>query len=114
MAAKTGSGFITIPAPPPKGRSSAVRCLSVVQLRRSWTLTDRSSFSQALAQDALGEEAVEHPREERQYVDAGHGAPPFRRRAGASAGGCRGGLPARPARLQALRTAARRARFMIE
>src|SRR5574344_1085021 len=39
MAANTGSGLRTMPAPPPNGRSSAVLCLSVVQSRRSCTLT---------------------------------------------------------------------------
>ncbi len=34
--AKIGSGRITMPAPPPNGASSTVRCTSVVWSRRSW------------------------------------------------------------------------------
>src|SRR5438309_7720976 len=42
------SGFITMPAPPPYGVSSTVRCTSAVQARRSWTRTSRSPRSRAL------------------------------------------------------------------
>ena len=38
-AAKNGSGFITIPGPPPNGMSSTTRCRSVVKSRRSCTPT---------------------------------------------------------------------------
>src|ERR1035438_8623248 len=48
IAANTGSGFSTIPAPPPNGRSSAVRCLSVVQPLRSCTATWSRPLEQAL------------------------------------------------------------------
>ena len=34
-----GSGFITMPGPPPNGASSTVWCTSLVQARRSWTLS---------------------------------------------------------------------------
>src|SRR5690606_25191117 len=36
-AAPQTSGRMTMPAPPPNGVSSTVRCRSVAQLRRSWT-----------------------------------------------------------------------------
>src|SRR5581483_1449520 len=35
-AEKIGSGFSSIPSPPPKGRSSTVLCRSAVQSRRLW------------------------------------------------------------------------------
>ena len=41
-AAASGSGFNTIPSPPPKGRSSTVRCRSCVNSRRSCRPTDTS------------------------------------------------------------------------
>src|SRR5262249_24024576 len=34
-ASNSGSGFITIPSPPPNGRSSTVRCRSCVNARKS-------------------------------------------------------------------------------
>src|SRR4051794_3246343 len=42
------SGRMTMPAPPPKGVSSTVRCRSVVQSRRSWTRRSRSPDARAL------------------------------------------------------------------
>src|SRR3954468_22123447 len=44
---KMGSGFKTMPSPPPNGRSSTVRCLSRVNARRSRTLISMSSASRA-------------------------------------------------------------------
>src|SRR6187402_240878 len=38
-AAKIGSGFITMPSPPPNGRSSTVRWRSLVHCLRSWLST---------------------------------------------------------------------------
>src|SRR6185436_18682608 len=38
-ARKSGSGFNTIPGPPPKGTSSTTRWRSVVKSRRSWIFT---------------------------------------------------------------------------
>ncbi len=46
-ASPHGSGFITMPGPPPYGLSSTVRCTSCVQSRRSWTCT--SSWPRARA-----------------------------------------------------------------
>ncbi len=44
-ASASGSGLSTMPSPPPKGRSSTVRCLSCVKLRRSCVSIDtRPSF----------------------------------------------------------------------
>src|SRR5690606_37687932 len=43
-----GSGFMTMPAPPPYGVSSTVRCRSCVQSRRSWTFRSRRPVSRAL------------------------------------------------------------------
>ena len=47
-AAPNGSGLSTMPAPPPYGVSSTVRCRSVVQVRRSCTCSSSSPFSTAL------------------------------------------------------------------
>src|SRR5262245_8088444 len=46
-ARKSGSGFITIPGPPPYGTSSTTRCRSVVKSRRSRTFT--SSVPRSIA-----------------------------------------------------------------
>src|ERR1035437_3648878 len=46
-ASANGSGFSTIPSPPPKGRSSTVRCRSCVKARRSCTPTDTSPSASA-------------------------------------------------------------------
>ena len=46
-ASNSGSGFITIPSPPPNGRSSTVRCRSCVNSRRSWTCVSISPASRA-------------------------------------------------------------------
>src|SRR6266850_1737361 len=46
-ASKIGSGFSTMPSPPPKGRSSTVRCLSRVNPRRSCTPISMSPASRA-------------------------------------------------------------------
>src|SRR5699024_7897285 len=47
-ASAHGSGFITMPAPPPSGVSSTVRWRSWVQLRRSWTCRSTSPSRRAL------------------------------------------------------------------
>src|SRR5579859_4557220 len=47
-AAKIGSGFMTIPAPPPNGMSSTFRWRSVEKSRRSCTTRERSPRSMAL------------------------------------------------------------------
>ena len=47
-AAPQGSGFMTIPAPPPYGVSSTVWWRSVVQSRRSWTVTSSRPLARAL------------------------------------------------------------------
>src|SRR4051812_7261431 len=47
-ASPHGSGFITMPAPPPYGVSSTVRCRSWVHVRRSWMWTSSSPASCAL------------------------------------------------------------------
>ena len=47
-ACPQGSAFISIPAPPPKGVSSTVRCLSSVKSRRSWIFTSSRSWALAL------------------------------------------------------------------
>ena len=47
-ASPHGSGLITMPAPPPYGVSSTVRCRSWVQVRRSWTCTSSRPWSRAL------------------------------------------------------------------
>ena len=44
-ARKNGSGFITIPGPPPYGTSSTTRCRSVVKSRRSWTFRSMTPAS---------------------------------------------------------------------
>src|SRR5437660_1671115 len=46
-AANRGSGLITIPAPPPNGVSSTLRCGSVVCSRGSWTRTSTRPRSRA-------------------------------------------------------------------
>src|SRR5689334_13051367 len=43
-----GSGRITIPAPPPAGASSTVRCRSWVKSRRSWTARSSMPLRRAL------------------------------------------------------------------
>src|SRR5436305_479126 len=50
IAAKIGSGFITIPSPPPNGRSSTILCLSVAYSRMSWTFisTIPASFARRI------------------------------------------------------------------
>src|SRR6185436_1185311 len=44
-AFSSGSGFITIPGPPPYGTSSTLRCRSVVKSRRSWIFTSSNPRS---------------------------------------------------------------------
>src|SRR5687767_11600498 len=44
-ARASGSGFITMPGPPPYGTSSTLRCRSIVYSRRSWTLMSSSPRS---------------------------------------------------------------------
>src|SRR4029078_3346902 len=46
-ARRIGSAFMTIPAPPPYGTSSATLCLSCVYSRKLWTLTSSRPFSRA-------------------------------------------------------------------
>src|ERR1039458_2927 len=46
-ASARGSGLSTMPSPPPKGRSSTVRCRSWVKLRRSWMPTSTSPSASA-------------------------------------------------------------------
>ncbi len=48
MAANSGSGFITIPAPPPYGASSVTRCLPSAYSRTSVTRASRRPLSRAL------------------------------------------------------------------
>ena len=43
--ATSGSGFITMPGPPPYGTSSTTRCRSVVKSRRSWTFRSMTPAS---------------------------------------------------------------------
>ena len=45
-----GSGFNTIPSPPPNGRSSTILCLSIAYSRMSWTLisTIRAAFARRI------------------------------------------------------------------
>src|SRR5690606_33209301 len=47
-ASPQGSGFMTMPGPPPYGVSSTVRCRSWVHSRRSWTWTSRRPARRAL------------------------------------------------------------------
>ncbi len=47
-ASKIGSGRISIPAPPPNGASSTVRCTSCVWSRRSWQESVTTPESRAL------------------------------------------------------------------
>src|SRR5438132_243850 len=49
IAATRGSGFITIPAPPPYGTSSVTRCLPSAKSRMSVTRTPNRPFSRAFA-----------------------------------------------------------------
>ncbi|OGS41603.1 MAG: hypothetical protein A2506_08330 [Elusimicrobia bacterium RIFOXYD12_FULL_66_9] len=46
-ALASGSGIMTMPGPPPKGRSSTLRCLSSEKSRGFTQLQDRSPFSRA-------------------------------------------------------------------
>src|SRR5450631_1566402 len=46
-ASNKGPGFITIPSPPPNGRSSTVRCRSLVNTRKSCTPTSINPVSRA-------------------------------------------------------------------
>ena len=67
-ASPHGSGFITMPAPPPYGVSSTVRCRSWVQSRRSWTAISSSPAVAGLA-GQREVERVEVRREDRDDVD---------------------------------------------
>ena len=48
IASKTGSGLITMPGPPPYGRSSTVRWRSVANSRKSTVDTSSAPFSRAM------------------------------------------------------------------
>src|ERR1700690_1279596 len=90
IAANTGSGFSTIPAPPPNGRSSAVRCLSVVHLRRSWTATESRPLSRPFPRMLSARKPSSIPGKSVSTSMRGMLPPAFLWR-GASAGGRRGG-----------------------
>ena len=68
-AANSGSGFSTIPGPPPNGMSSTTRCRSVVKSRRSCTRTSSSPCAMARATIAFRERRLHHPRKDRDDVD---------------------------------------------
>ena len=72
--ANSGSGFITIPGPPPNGTSSTTRCRSVVKSRRSCTWTSSSPRPIARPTIAFRERRLDHLREDRDDVDL-HRAP---------------------------------------
>ena len=66
-------GVITIPAPPPNGVSSTLRCRSSVWSRGSWTRTSSRPRSRARPSSESAERALEVLGEDREDVDA-HGA----------------------------------------
>ncbi len=67
--ANSGSGFSTIPGPPPNGTSSTVRWRSVVKSRRSWTTMSSNPLVRAASDDALDEPRFDHAREDRDDVE---------------------------------------------
>ena len=77
-AAKTGWARITIPAPPPNGASSTVRCTSVVCSRRSWVRRSSRPVERALPSRLSAQKRVDQPREDGEHVDA-HGVPAYGR-----------------------------------
>ena len=78
-AAKSGSGRITIPAPPPYGASSTTRCRPMPCSRRSWTRDRQDAALDRPADHRGAQRRVEELREEGDDVD------PQQRREGSSA-----------------------------
>ena len=68
-ARKIGSGFSTIPGPPPYGTSSTTRCRSVVKSRRSRTFTSSVPALDRAAEDARRQRLLDHRRKDRDDVE---------------------------------------------
>ena len=74
-AAASTSGFSTIPAPPPAGVSSTLRCLSVAKSRMLHRVERPDAFAQRAAGQADAQRPRKHLRVKRQDGSAeGHGA----------------------------------------
>ena len=66
---KIGSGFSTMPSPPPKGRSSTVRCRSCANARKIVDFDFRQASFPGLADNAVIQRSAKKIRKDRQNVD---------------------------------------------